>query len=113
MLLLHAQREANQPCPQLLPAPALSHTGMVQAGSVRATRTTKQPRKETQFLATQQSPKIHPLPISQETNQMVAVVARRVSRGHAVRKEASHASERGFVKPPVQRIGPLLVNHCS
>lgn len=100
------------PSTSFRPSPQPRHTGMVQAGCVQATGTTKQPSKETQFLATQRAISTHIPPKPQQVNHM-AVLARRISRGRVRWKEESHDSGGGFIKPPVQRISKELVNYCS
>lgn len=108
---MHRKRQTHYALNFLQSLPQPRHTGVVQAGCVRATGTTKQPNKETQFLATQQRaiPK-HIPPKSQQRNHIGRAGKKSFPRTCEME---SHASEGGFVKSPMQRIRPLLVNYCS
>lgn len=114
MLLPHAQREANPPCPQLLSAPAHSPDTLewCRQAVYRLQGPQNSPAKKLNSLQ-HREPSQHTFPPKPQQVNHMAVLARRISRGHVRWKEESHDSGGGFIKPPVQRISKELVNYCS
>lgn len=110
MLLPHAQREANPPCPQFfqaLPTAQGHWNGASRLCKGYRDHKTAQQRNCRWSNSSQhdKEPSQNRSPQNLNRQIVLAVLARRVSRGHARWKEASHASEGGFVKALCKALG--------